>query len=238
MRSYFILPIILTIFSIQGCCAIHTPFDLKDASPVPIAESYISLQSNGYLYRTFGSAVVIEAGWAVTNRHVVEKVKGMQGYMADGVHFPVQDPILSERLDLAIFRIPLGVGKPVPIGNSVQTGDRIFSAGTTFSETLLEGVVMASEFKFHHVDIILRDALRDEEKDRSITRGFIYDGNFINGFSGGPVVNADGELVGINQGRLIQVLSTNANQNFTSDKAYGLAYHIADVLIEAQRLLP
>jgi len=145
---------------------------------------------------------------------------------------------LSERLDLAVFRVPQGVGKPIPIGARIKKGDRIFSTGTTFSETLLEGVVVAPVFKFHHADIILRDAPIKDEKGRSITQGFVYEGDFINGFSGGPVVNAVGELVGINQGRLIEVLSADANQSFTSDKSYGLAYHIADALIELQRLLP
>jgi len=226
------------IFGIQGCCAIVTPFDLDDASPVPIAESYISLQSKGSWNRTFGSAVVIEDGWAVTNRHVVENVNGMQGYMANGRYFTVQNVILSERLDLAVFRIPHDVGKPIPIGARVQKGNRIFSAGTTFSETLLEGVVVAPVFKFHHADIVLWEAPRDHEKGRSVTQGFVYEGDFINGFSGGPVVNADGELVGINQGRLIQVISAETNQSFASDKSYGLAYHVADVSIEVQRLLP
>jgi hypothetical protein len=35
---------------------------------------------------------------------------------------------------------------------------------------------------------------------------------------------------------LLEVLSFDADQSFAPDKTYGLAYHIADVLIEVQRL--
>lgn len=238
MRPYFILPIILMIISIQGCCAIHTPFDSNDESPVPIVESYISLQSKESLKRSFASAVVIADGWAVTNRHVLEKVDAMHGYMAGGLNFPVQNAILSERLDLAFFRIPHGVGKPISIGSRAQRGDRVFSAGTTCTDISLEGIVVATVFKFYHVDIHLRDAPQGELKGRPVTQGFVYQGSFINGFSGGPVVNVNGELVGINQGRLIKVLSADDSQTFASGKVYGLAYHIQDVLTEVRHLLP
>jgi S1-C subfamily serine protease len=215
-----------------------TPFDYDDISPVPIGDIYISLQKKGALTYRFGSAVVIAKEWAVTNRHVVEGVDGMQGYMAGGIRFPVRDVSMSERLDLAVFKIPPGIGVPAKVGAGVRSGDRIFSAGTTGGTTLLEGVVVTPTFQFHHTDIALRDAPRDGPDGLSITRGFVYEGNFINGFSGGPVVNADGELVGINQGRLLEVLSADEDQSFAPDKSYGLAYHIADVLIEVQRLLP
>lgn len=224
------------IFGFQGCCAINTPFNLSGVSPVPVSESYISLQSEGSLIRVFGSAVVIEDGWGVTNRHVVEKIGGMLGYVADGRRFFVQNAILSERLDLAFFKIPHGVGKPMTRGAKAQNGDRIFSAGTTCSDTLLNGTVVASVFKFHHINIKLREASQGKIKGRSVTQGFVYEGNFIKGFSGGPVVNTKGELVGINQGQLLQVLSGYEIQPYKPEKVYGLAYHLEDVLIEFDNL--
>lgn len=238
MRPYAIRFILLALCGLWGCTAVVTPLGSDDATPVPIADIYISLQNRGAVMHRFGSAVVISDGWAVTNRHVLEGVDGLQGYMSGGICFPIQDVFLSDRLDLAVFRIPPGVGTPAKIGAGVRSRDRIFSAGTTRSATLLEGVVVTPAFKLYHTDIALPDAPRDETKGLSITRGFVYEGNFVAGFSGGPVVNADAELVGINQGRLIEVLSAGANQPFAPDKSYGLAYHITDVLIEVKRLLP
>jgi S1-C subfamily serine protease len=180
---------------------------------------------------------VLQDGWAVTNRHVVENVNNMQGCMAGGNCFPVQNIILSQRLDLAVFKIPKGLGEPIAIGAQVNQGDQVYSAGTTCGESILKGVVVAPSFKLYHVDIALPDALAKDSEGRSVTKGFAYQGNFIKGFSGGPVINSNGHLVGINQGNLIQVIEENEDLNISPDQTYGLAYHIADVLVEMQGLL-
>jgi S1-C subfamily serine protease len=238
MRIQRILSIFCITLTIQGCCAVHTPFDAHRFKTMPMADSYISLKSKGSLIQVTGSAVVIEDGWAVTNRHVIENIKRMEGCMADGHCFAVRNAILSDRFDLAIFRIPWGVGRPMPIGTAARNGDFIYSTGTTCGETFLDGVVVAAAFKLHHVDIVLTDAPSADDKGRSITDGFAYKGDFIRGFSGGPVVNTAGELVGINQGRLIQAISTTVGQNISPEDTFGLAYHIADVLVEVKRLQP
>jgi S1-C subfamily serine protease len=232
------LAIFCILICLQGCCRLNKPFGLETQSPVPIDESYISLASKGTLISVFGSAVVLKDGWAVTNRHVVEGVGNLQGCMSDGHCFPVQGSILSQRLDLAAFRIPKGFGRPVATGARVQKGDTVYSAGTTCGESILDGIVVAPSFKFYHVDIILPEASTKDAQGRSVTNGFAYRGPFVKGFSGGPVVNSKGRLVGINQGKLIQVIAENGDLRISPDQTYGLAYHIADVLAEMKCLLP
>ena len=158
--------------------------------------------------------------------------------MADGRCFPAQDIILSQRLDLAFFRVPSDFGKPAINGDKVQKGDQIYSAGTTCGEPFFQGVVIAPSFNLYHVDIILPEATTEKATGYSVTQGFAYQGNFSKGFSGGPVVDVSGKLVGINQGRLIKAISNPANYVFASEKTYGLAYHIADVLTEFECLIP
>jgi len=160
----------------------------------------------------------------------------MYGYMAGSIHFPVREVILSDRFDLAVFRIPHGIGKPVKVGPRVQAGDHIFSTGTTFGNTFLEGIVVAEKFKFYHVDIELPAAERGEFEGRSATYGFLYEGDLIEGFSGGPVVNENGQIVGVNQGKMIEILRGNSDLSLKAEKKHGLAYHIEDVMIEAKRL--
>ena len=55
----------------------------------------------------------------------------MKGYMAGGIEFAVRKVVLSESLDLALFEIPRGIGKPAKIGERVKKVDRIFGAGTS-----------------------------------------------------------------------------------------------------------
>jgi hypothetical protein len=100
----------------------------------------------------------------------------MKGYMAGGIEFPVTKVILSERLDLALFEIPRGIGKSIKIGERVKKGDRIFGAGTSNGLTLYEGIVRKTDLIIHHVDLELLNPPGRDNKGRPITYGFICEG--------------------------------------------------------------
>jgi S1-C subfamily serine protease len=229
--SYFII-----IAFILFACVPHTPFELDAMTPVPVRESYISLQDNSGILSRIGSAVIIKDGYAITTRHVVERYDGMKGYMAGGIEFPVTKVILSERLDLALFEIPRGIGKPVKIGERVKKGDGIFGAGTSNGLTLYEGIVRKTDLTIHHVDLELLNPPGRDNKGRPITYGFICEGDFKKGFSGGPVVNSRGEVVGIIQGYATELFSDGIDNDLTTIGNYGTAYHITDILDEIKRL--
>jgi len=65
--SYFVI----TAFILFACVP-HTPFELDSMTPVPVRESYISLQDNSGVLSRIGSAVIIKDGYAITTRHVLE----------------------------------------------------------------------------------------------------------------------------------------------------------------------
>ena len=219
-------------------CLPNTPFEGGSRTSVPVTDSYISLQKRtGFLIKV-GSAVIIEDGVAISNRHLMENVSEMRCYMAGGMEFPLKNVILSDRFDLAVFEIPCGLGKPIKIGEKVQKGDSIFSLGTTSDATIFKGYVVLTELILHHLDMRLPNADKRDSKGRSISRGFVYEGKTKIGFSGGPVVNSKWELVGINQGKVLEVYSATPEIKLESGKTYGVGYHIEDVLDEMKRIAP
>ncbi len=230
--SYFVI----TAFILFACVP-RTPFEQDSITPVPVRESYISLQDKSGILSKIGSAVIIKDGYAITARHVLEGDDRMKGYMAGGIEFPLTKVILSERLDLALFEIPRGIGNPVKIGKRVKKGDRIFGAGTSNGLTLYEGIVRKTDLIIHHVDLELLNPPGRDSKGRPITYGFICEGGFKKGFSGGPVVNSHGEVVGIIQGYAIELFLDVIDNDLSTTGNYGTAYHITDILDEIEKLL-
>jgi len=221
-----------------GACLPNTPFEIDSKTPVPVTDSYISLQKRTGLLNKVGSAVIVADGVAISNRHLMEKVSGMRGYMAEGIEFPLKNVVLSDRFDLAVFEIPCGLGKPIKIGKRIKMRDRIFTAGTTFDLTILEGTVVLTDFSLHHVDVKLPNPDHRDSEGRAISRGFVYEGDFRKGFSGGPIVNSKGELVGINQGNVLEFFSANTEIRSELDRTYGIGYHIENVLNEIRKIAP
>ena len=230
--------IIISIILFFCACLPNTPFEVDSKTPVPIKDSYISLQKRTVFSVKIGSAVIIKDGIAVSNRHLMEKVSGMRGYMAGGIEFPLKNVILSDRFDLAVFEIPCGVGKPIKMGKRVKMGDLVFSAGTTFDSTILDGTVVLTDFSLHHVDIKLPNPDHRDSEGRAVSQGFAYEADFRKGFSGGPIVNSKGELVGINQGKVLEFFSAHAELKEESERTYGIGYHIENVLNEIRKIAP
>ena len=234
MKKYSLIFVFLLLW---GCSIPNRPFDQDHLTPVPIRKSYISLESNSYLVSRMGSAVIIRNGYAITNRHVAEGAQCVKGYMAGGINFSITEIILNERFDLALFKIPRGIGEPIVIGERIETGERVYSAGTTISSTILDGVVQNTEFMIHHEDFDIPKPSGRDDAGKPIIRGLIYEGEFQKGFSGGPIVNSHGELVGINQGYLIAFLGDNDEPLKDKSKSYGVGYHMEDILGEINKMI-
>jgi serine protease Do len=143
--------------------------------------------------RSLGSGVIVDAkGYIVTNRHVVEKADRIRVRLQDdppGVQHDAKVIGEDQETDLAVIKIDLD--RPVPsakMGNSdsMQVGDWVLAIGSPFGQvgTVTAGIVSA--------------------KGRDIVQGrqfqvFIQTDAAINpGNSGGPLVNMNGEVIGIN----------------------------------------
>jgi len=142
--------------------------------------------------RTLGSGAIISAdGDIVTNAHVVRGARRVQVVLqgADGRSRTVDARIagLTQELDLALLKINETGLVPLPLADykKVHQGQLVFAFGSPqgLRGTMTMGVVSARE--------------RQPDPDHPIA--YIQtDAPIARGNSGGPLVNADGELVGIN----------------------------------------
>jgi serine protease Do len=143
--------------------------------------------------RSLGSGVVVDPkGYIVTNRHVVEKADRIRVRFEDdppGVQHDAKVIGTDQETDLAVIKVEVNRILPsAKMGNSdsMQVGDWVLAVGSPFglSETVTAGIVSA--------------------KGRDIVPGrqfqtFIQTDAAINpGNSGGPLVNMNGEVIGIN----------------------------------------
>ncbi len=143
--------------------------------------------------RSLGSGVIVDAkGYIVTNRHVVEKADRVRVRFQDdppGVQHDAKVVGTDQETDLAVIKVDVDRALPAAkMGNSdsMQVGDWVLAVGSPFglSETVTAGIVSA--------------------KGRDIVPGrqfqtFIQTDAAINpGNSGGPLVNMNGEVIGIN----------------------------------------
>ena len=139
-----------------------------------------------------GTGVIVDGrGFIVTNHHVVDKVQGIEVHLFDGTNLPAR-VIQSDRdMDLAVLKVD--AGRPLPpitIGTSadLMLGETVITIGNAFGYegTISQGIVSALKRNV---------TLSDEQVYRNLiqTDACINPGN-----SGGPLINIEGDLVGIN----------------------------------------
>jgi S1-C subfamily serine protease len=223
-------------------CAKQMPFG-QAPEPVQMAESgYIALEVwTPWLLHLQGSAVIIFDGVGVSNRHLLENVAWSKGIIANNISIPMDNIVLIDTLDLAVFDVPCGRGSPMHWNRQTQVlnGQTIYALGTTNGTPNFKGVVINRSFKQHHLDVVVPKAGKDPKSGLSITSGFLYRGETSKGFSGGPVLDNMGELVGINQGRISKFSpNTKLGKALVFGEIFGFAYHINDVITAVMNKAP
>jgi Do/DeqQ family serine protease len=136
-----------------------------------------------------GSGVLISPnGYILTNNHVVEKANSLKVELSDGRTFTGKVVGTDPQTDVAVVKIPSENLPTLPFANSdtARVGDLCFAIGNPFGQdhTVTMGILSA--------------------KGRTLERG-AYIQNFIQtdaainpGNSGGALINARGELIGMN----------------------------------------
>ena len=140
-----------------------------------------------------GSGLVIDGqGLVLTNAHVVDGADRVEVTLADGRDLEGKvlgaDPVT----DLAVVRIAAGTGlRAAPLGDSeaLEVGDWAIALGTPYG---LERTVTLGIVSSLHRNITSL-GFSDKRLDLIQTDAAINPGN-----SGGPLINARGEVVGIN----------------------------------------
>jgi serine protease Do len=155
----------------------------------------IEQERKGRLGRFFagaGAGIIWSSdGQVLTNNHVVGR-RGLTVTLHDGRRFPGRVLARDEGFDLALLEIPASGLRQLPLANDrIRVGMLVFAFGHPFGQrnTVTRGVVSG----------MLRAHIRG--KGRGLSDSFPIlrtDATLAPGNSGGPLVNARGELVGIN----------------------------------------
>ncbi len=139
--------------------------------------------------RGLGSGVIVSpSGYILTNNHVVDKATLLKVKLSDGRDFTAKTVGTDPQTDLAVVKITANDLPTLPFANSdaARVGDLCFAIGNPFEQdhTVTMGIVSAKgrklEGQTHIQDFIQTDAA-------------INPGN-----SGGALINAQGQLIGIN----------------------------------------
>jgi Do/DeqQ family serine protease len=137
-----------------------------------------------------GSGVIVDAahGYVLTNGHVVENATRIDVTTKDNRRFPAKLIGRDADTDIAVLQIATGNLTAVPMGDSdrLQVGDFVVAIGNPFGlgQTVTSGIVSA----------LGRSGLGIEGYEDFIqTDASINPGN-----SGGPLVNLEGQCIGIN----------------------------------------
>lgn len=139
-----------------------------------------------------GTGIIIdERGYIVTNQHVVMDTDSLRVTLKNRSTFRAELISFDPKHDLAIIKISSPTPLPVaPMGTStdIMLGETVIAIGNAFGyeHTVTEGIVSA----------LGRDV---EVNEKQGYKNLIQTDASINpGNSGGPLVNMDGEVVGIN----------------------------------------
>jgi Do/DeqQ family serine protease len=170
-----------------------------------------------------GSGVIFDAaGNIVTNSHVVDGSAEIKVTLADGEEVPAKLIGRDKRTDVAVIRLDRLPKNPVAArlgdSNRIEVGEWVLALGSPLGleQTVTAGIVSGKG----HVGRLVQMS-GDRVREYIQTDAKINPGN-----SGGPLVNLDGEVLGINT-----LIRTGAGG------AYGFAVPVNEVRRVAQALI-
>ncbi|MCS7258959.1 MAG: trypsin-like peptidase domain-containing protein [candidate division WOR-3 bacterium] len=193
-------PAVVSITVIQERIVTTTPFFTPFSDPFfdEFFRDFFPRRQYKEQVQSLGSGVIINKdGDIITNAHVVEKATKIKVTLPDDREFDGEIIDIDPTYDLALVRIK---GKDLPfavLGNSddLMIGEWCIALGNPFGflledahPTVTVGVISA-----------LNRTIKSGRGDERVYRNMIQTDAAINpGNSGGPLVNALGEVIGIN----------------------------------------
>ncbi len=140
-----------------------------------------------------GSGSIIDGqGHILTNNHVIRDAQKLEVTLADGSKWPAKLIGTDPDNDLAIIKINAAADKlkPLPLGDSKKllVGQKVLAIGNPFGlgQTLTTGIISS-------LGRTIRSEVGTMIEDLIQTDASINPGN-----SGGPLLNSDGEIIGVN----------------------------------------
>jgi S1-C subfamily serine protease len=156
-----------------------------------------------------GSGFIIsQDGYVVTNNHVTEGGDEFTVTFMDGTIVPAKFVGSDSLQDVAVLKLDLSGGEKVPatvkLGDSskLRSGDTVIAIGSPYGEltnTVTTGTVNAM------------DRSLDTGQGYDLPNLIQHDANIYPGNSGGPLVDLQGEVIGINVAKAFSSSSTGAD---------------------------
>jgi serine protease Do len=137
-----------------------------------------------------GSGFIVDkSGYIMTNAHVVEDSSRITVRLTNGDEFPARIIGMDEETDLAVLKIEAGRDlQSIKLGDSdkARIGDWVLAIGSPFglAQTVTAGIISQTQRETPYASVFQKFI----QTDAAINRGN----------SGGPLVNMEGEVIGIN----------------------------------------
>jgi serine protease Do len=154
---------------------------------------------NEGMLRGQGSGAIIDTdGHILTNNHVLEGATDIEVYLSDNRRAKAKVIGVDKKTDLAVLRIESDNLMPIDWGDSdkITIGTPVWAVGSPFGLTgsITFGIISSK----HRISL-------EDTRYRGSVRGDAFYGDLMQsdvavnpGNSGGPLVNAQGQLVGVN----------------------------------------
>ena len=146
-------------------------------------------------YQAYGSGVIITSdGYILTNNHVVQDAERITVTLNDRRELPARLVGNDPATDLAVIKIEAEGLTYIPFGNSdmVRVGEPVLAIGNPFNltSTVTSGIISAKARNMHIID--------NPRSNETPLESFLQTDAAVNsGNSGGALVNASAELIGI-----------------------------------------
>lgn len=161
----------------------------ETASPEDLLELYRRILPRRPSSAVGSGFIVDKTGYVLTNAHVIDDASRIIVSLSSGEEYPAKVIGVDSETDLAILKIDAGRDLPfIKLGDSdaARIGDWVLAIGSPFglAQTVTAGIISQT---------------RRETPYGSQFQRFIQTDAAINrGNSGGPLVNMNGEVIGIN----------------------------------------
>ena len=181
-------------------------------------------QFGGHLAEGTGSGFVYDdKGHVLTNNHVVDGAGKITVTFQDGIEASATVVGTDKDTDVAVIKVDNTSYRPLPRGSSgkLRVGDLVMAVGSPFglSQTVTTGIISATE--------------RNDMQINSYESFLQTDAAINPGNSGGPLVNMDGQVVGINSAI---VTGSRGNDGVGFAIPIDMAANVADKLIKDGRV--
>jgi len=160
-----------------------------------VGPSVVSIRTSGSRGEGQGSGVIVDSeGYVVTNFHVVEFARSVELQLSDGRRGVATVVGADPLVDLAVLKTEMGNLTAAKWGDSdeLDVGEMVWALGSPYGlqKSITFGIVSAKE---------RRGIPSQRHRRPSVYQEFLQTDAAVNpGNSGGPLVNVDGEIVGIN----------------------------------------